>query len=95
MPSRAGSLHGIDRLLGEGAPGTSFCVACCPGGTSEVPALDQVMAEAAGILRGRTRTSDVIDASMVLTARRERAVVVTSDVGDLDQFDPDLLVERI
>jgi hypothetical protein len=65
------------------------------GGTTEVPALDQVMAEAAGILCGRTRTSDVIDASVVLTARRERAVVVTSDVGDLHRLDPELLVERI
>jgi hypothetical protein len=65
------------------------------GSTTEVPALDQVMAEAAGILCVRTRTSDVIDASVVLTARRERAVVVTSDVGDLHRLDPDLLVERI
>ena len=65
------------------------------GATTEVPALDQVLAEAAGVLCGRTATSDVIDASVVLTARRERAVVVTSDVGDLRRLDPHLAVERI
>ena len=53
------------------------------GATTEVPALDQLLAEAVGVLCGRTGTSDVIDASVVLTARREGAVVVTSDVGDL------------
>ena len=47
------------------------------GPTTEVPALDRVLAEAAGALCGVSRTSDVIDASVVLIARRERAV----DVG--------------
>jgi hypothetical protein len=65
------------------------------GPTTAVPALDQVLAEAAGVLCGRTRTSDIVDASLVLTARREHAVVVTSDVGDLRRLDPDLPVERI
>jgi hypothetical protein len=44
---------------------------------------------------GRTATSDVIDASVVLTGRRERAIVVTSDVVDLRRLDPQLAVERI
>lgn len=65
------------------------------GATTEVPALDQLLAEAVGVLCGRTGTSDVIDASVVLTARRERAVVVTSDVGDLRRLDPHLAVEPI
>jgi len=60
-----------------------------------VPALDQILAEAAGALCGRAGTSDVIDASVVLTARRERARVVTSDVDDLRHLDPDLPLERI
>ena len=63
--------------------------------TTFVPSLDQVLAEAAGVLCGRARTSDVVDASVVLVARRERAVVVTSDVQDLRRLDPDLRVERI
>jgi hypothetical protein len=63
--------------------------------TSEVPPLDQILAEAAGALCGRTRTSDVIDASVVLSARRCRAPVITSDVGDLRKLDPSLRLERV
>jgi len=65
------------------------------GPTTVVAPLDQVLAEAAGVLCGRSRTSDVIDASVVLVARRERAVVVTSDVGDLRRLDPGLSIERV
>jgi predicted nuclease of predicted toxin-antitoxin system len=54
-----------------------------------------VLAEATGILCGRAGTSDAVDASVVLTARRERAVVVTSDADDLHRLDPTLAVERI
>ena len=62
---------------------------------TEVPPLDQVLAEAAGVLCARTGTSDVVDASVVLTARRARAVVVTSDAGDLRRLDPQIVLERI
>jgi hypothetical protein len=65
------------------------------GPTTVVPALDQVLAEAAGALCGRAGTSDVIDASVVLVARRVRALVVTSDVDDLSRLDPGLRLERI
>ena len=65
------------------------------GPTTVVTALDQVLAEAAGVLCGRAGTSDVIDASVVLVARRERAVVVTSDIADLQRLDPALTLERI
>lgn len=65
------------------------------GPTTSVPALDQVLAEAAGVLCGRAGTSDVVDASVALVARRERAVVVTSDVGDLRRLDPTLPLEPI
>ena len=65
------------------------------GPTTVVPVLDQILAEAAGVLCGRSGTSDVIDASIVLVARRERAVVVTSDVEDLRRLDPALALERV
>jgi len=53
-----------------------------------VISLDKVMAEAAGVLCGRRKTADVINASVVLTARREgSAVIVTSDVDDLQHLD--------
>jgi hypothetical protein len=65
------------------------------GPTTVVPALDEVLAEAVGVLCGRAGSSDVIDASVVLVARREGAVVVTSDVDDLRRLDPGLRLERI
>jgi rRNA-processing protein FCF1 len=65
------------------------------GPTTEVPALDQLLAEAAGVLCGKAGTSDVIDASVVLTALRERAVVVTSDPDDLRRLDPRVRLQRI
>lgn len=65
------------------------------GPTTSVSPLDQVLAEAAGVLCGRTGTADVIDASVVLTARRERAVVVTSDVDDLRRLDRTLELHRV
>ncbi len=65
------------------------------GPTTAVVALDQTLAEASGTLCGRTRTSDIVDASVVLTAKRERAVVVTSDVEDLKRLDSTLIIHRI
>jgi hypothetical protein len=65
------------------------------GPTTEVPALDRLLAEASGLLCGRAGTSDVIDASVVLAARPANARVVTSDPADLLRLDPSLRVERI
>jgi hypothetical protein len=65
------------------------------GRTTEVPPLDEALAEAAGIVCGRAGTSDIVDASVVLVARRERAIVVTSDAGDLRRLDAELALERI
>ncbi len=65
------------------------------GPTSVVVALDQPLAEAAGMLCARAGTSDVIDASVVLSARRERAPVVTSDAGDLARLDPSLDLHEV
>ena len=62
---------------------------------SFVPPLDRTLAEAAGSLCGRAGTSDVVDASVVLVARREHAPVITSDIDDLRALDPSLKLERI
>ena len=53
-----------------------------------VEPLGKQLAQAAGALCGRTGTADVIDATVVLTARRRQAVVVTSDADDLRRLDP-------
>jgi hypothetical protein len=46
-------------------------------------------AQAAGELCGATRTSDIVDASVVLAAREHHpAVIVTSDPTDVRRLDP-------
>ncbi len=62
---------------------------------TELVLLTRVLAEASGVLCGKTGTSDVIDASVALTARLERAVVVTSDATDLKRLDPALRLEQV
>lgn len=63
--------------------------------TTMVPSLDQVLAEAVGVLCGKRKTSDVVDASVVLTARREGAPIVTSDIDDLRHLDDAIVLHRI
>jgi rRNA-processing protein FCF1 len=65
------------------------------GRTTEVADLDRELAKAAGILCGRSGTSDVVDACLVLIARRDNALVVTSDADDLLRLDPALPLERV
>lgn len=52
-----------------------------------VEPLDDVAARAAGQLCGVTGTSDVIDASVALCAKRRAQIVVTSDPDDLRRLD--------
>ena len=47
------------------------------------------------VLCGRSRTSDVIDATVVLIAKREKAAVVTSDPDDLTRLDPALTIHEV
>ncbi len=54
----------------------------------EVEALTEDGAKAAGLVCGQAGASDVVDASVVVTARRHRATVVSSDRADLELLDP-------
>lgn len=56
----------------------------------EVAPLTDAVARSAGELCGHVGSSDVIDASVVLTARRHHATVITSDRSDLEKLDPTL-----
>ena len=49
-------------------------------------------ARAAGVLCGTAGTTDFIDASVVLTARRYDATVISSDRADLEVLDPAIRV---
>lgn len=55
-----------------------------------VEPLTDAGARAAGILCGEAGTSDVVDASVVLAARRYRATVLSSDRSDLESLDPEI-----
>lgn len=55
-----------------------------------VEVLDADEACSAGVLCGQAATADVIDATVVLAARRHRAPVVSSDRRDIQVLDPHL-----
>lgn len=57
-----------------------------------VEPLTDAGARAAGVLCGTAGTTDVIDASVVLTARRHDATVISSDRADLEILDPTIPV---
>ena len=61
----------------------------------DVEPLDDRSARAAGQLCGVTRTNDVIDASVVLCARRRGDTVLTSDATDLSRLDPKLALVEV
>jgi hypothetical protein len=57
-----------------------------------VEPLTDTTARAAGVLCGSTSTTDVVDASVVITARLHRAPVLSSGRGDLHQLDSNVPV---
>jgi hypothetical protein len=57
--------------------------------TDLVP-LDGAEAAAVGLLLAKTGTADIVDAHVVICARRTGQVVVTSDPGDIGRIDPEL-----
>lgn len=57
---------------------------------TDVIALGRVDATHVGRLLAASRTSDIVDAHVVICARRAGQPVVTSDPGDLRQLDPAL-----
>lgn len=60
-----------------------------------VEPLDELSAKAVGVILARSGTSDVVDASVVISARRHRALVLTTDPEDLLRLDPRLEVEAL
>ena len=58
--------------------------------TTDLVALDGPDATSVGILLAASRTSDIVDAHVVICARRSGQAVVTSDPGDLRRLDPTL-----
>jgi hypothetical protein len=57
---------------------------------TDLIALDGPDATAVGLLLARTATADIVDAHVVVCARRAGQAVVTSDAGDLRRIAPGL-----
>lgn len=62
---------------------------------TRVVALDGDMARAVGILLGLRTASDVVDASVVVCARRYRQPVVTGDLDDLRRLDSRVVLHSL
>lgn len=58
--------------------------------STDLVALDGPDATATGLLLATSGTDDIVDAHVVICARRAEQVVVTSDADDLRQLDPAL-----
>jgi hypothetical protein len=56
---------------------------------TDVVVLDEIEARAVGTLCAVTGTSDVVDASVVVAARRAGQTIVTSDPSDIARLAPD------
>jgi len=97
--SAAGNVHiaipaGVLAQAWRGGTGPDAIVAALVGepNVSVIP-LDRELAMATGVLCKRVGTRDVVDASIVILARKLRAVVVSTDPDDLLRLDPTLELE--
>jgi len=57
---------------------------------TDLMGLDGPDATTVGLLLARTGTADVVDAHVIVCARRAKQAIVTSDVGDLRLIAPDM-----
>jgi predicted nucleic acid-binding protein len=62
---------------------------------TDLIALDGPDATAVGLLLARTGAADIVDAHVVLCARRAGQAVITSDPGDLRRIDPELRIVAV
>lgn len=62
--------------------------------TTLVP-LDGPVAEMVGILCGRTQTTDIVDASVVVVAQLYGATIITSDPEDISRLHPSVALEVV
>lgn len=56
--------------------------------TTDIAPLDGPDATSVGVLLAASRTTDIVDAHVVVCARRSGQAIVTSDPGDLHRLDP-------
>lgn len=56
--------------------------------TTDIASLDGPDATGVGVLLAASHTTDIVDAHVVICARRARQAIVTSDPADLRRLDP-------
>ncbi|MFO0685800.1 MAG: PIN domain-containing protein [Sandaracinus sp.] len=91
---RSGPPRRWSRRSGEGGAGAQVAVGLVLQRTDIVP-LDASVARVIGRMLARSRTSDPIDAHVVLLARERGWPVLTSDPDDLLAIDPTIVVETV
>jgi predicted nucleic acid-binding protein len=62
----------------------------CRQPNTDVVPLDRADATAVGGLLAESRTADIVDAHVVICARRAQQVIVTSDAADIARLAPDV-----
>lgn len=67
----------------------------CRQATTDIVPLDRAAALAVGALLARSRTVDIVDAHVVVCARRAEQTVVTSDPDDIARLDPGIKTLRV
>lgn len=70
-------------------------VRLCRHTTTDLMPLDGPDATAVGLLLAAAGTSDIVDAHVVVCARRARQTVLTSDVDDLRRIAPDVAAIQV
>jgi predicted nucleic acid-binding protein len=63
--------------------------------STDLVALDGPGATATGLVLAASRTSDIVDAHVVVCGQRAGQVIVTSDPDDLRRLDPDIRLLRV
>jgi predicted nucleic acid-binding protein len=70
-------------------------VRLCRDRTTDLVPLDGADATAVGLLLAATRTTDVVDAHVVVCARRAGQSVITSDPRDIRRLAPDVVSIKV
>lgn len=70
-------------------------VRLCRHPATDLVALDGPEASAVGLLLAESRTADIVDAHVVVCARRAHQAVLTSDPDDIARLAPDVVLVRV
>jgi predicted nucleic acid-binding protein len=86
---------GVVAQVWRGTPRQTPIAALLKALIVRVHPLDVQTAKAAGVLCGRRGTTDVIDATVAITARLTSSTVITSDPDDITLLDPRLSIRAV